>query len=56
VLGGGVGAVVGAGIGAGASTIWWLKQDRQLEVPEHTSLVFDLTEPLPLAPAMAANR
>jgi hypothetical protein len=54
MMGGGVGLVVGAGIGAGISTVWWFKQDRQETVPQHTGLVFDITEPMPITPTMAA--
>lgn len=50
VLGGGVGALVGAGIGAGVSTVWWLKQDRQTHLPKDTTIVFNLTTPLPITP------
>jgi len=50
VVGGGVGAVVGLGVGAGAATIWWLKHDRQQELPSGTSIVFTLNNPLQLAP------
>ena len=50
VVGGGVGAVVGLGVGAGVATIWWLKHDRQQELPSGTSIVFTLNTPLQLAP------
>jgi hypothetical protein len=50
VVGGGVGAVVGLGVGAGAATVWWLKRDRQQELPSGTSIVFTLNTPLQLAP------
>jgi hypothetical protein len=50
VVGGGVGAVVGLGVGAGVATIWWLKHDRQQELPTGTSIVFTLNTPLQLAP------
>ena len=50
VVGGGVGAVVGLGVGAGVATVWWLKHDRQQELPSGTSIVFTLNTPLQLAP------
>ena len=50
VVGGGVGAVVGLGVGAGAATVWWLRHDRQQELPSGTSSVFTLNTPLQLAP------
>jgi hypothetical protein len=50
VVGGGVGAVVGLGVGAGAATVWWLRHDRQQELPIGTSIVFTLNTPLQLAP------
>lgn len=46
MMAGGVGALVGAGIGAGASTILWLKQDRQEALPQNSLLVFSLTTPM----------
>lgn len=46
-----VGTVVGAGIGAGASTVVWLKQDRQEALPKNSELVFSLTRALPLKPS-----
>jgi hypothetical protein len=51
VIGGGVGAVVGLGVGAGAATIWWLKHDRQQELASGTSIVFTLNTPLQISPA-----
>ncbi len=50
VIAGPVGAGVGLGVGAGAATIWWLKHDRQQELPSGTSIVFTLNTPLQLAP------
>jgi hypothetical protein len=44
------GALVGAGIGAGVSTILWLKADRQTELPSDTTLVLALEAPLPIEP------
>lgn len=49
VIAGPVGAGVGLGVGAGASAIWWLKHDRQQELPAGTSIVFTLNTPLQLA-------
>jgi hypothetical protein len=49
VVAGPVGAGVGLGVGAGASAIWWLKHDRQQELPSGTSIVFTLNTPLQLA-------
>ncbi|AFL88396.1 hypothetical protein Terro_2489 [Terriglobus roseus DSM 18391] len=46
IIGGAPGALIGAGVGAGLSTAWWLKQDRQARVPEGTVLVISLTEPM----------
>ena len=51
VIGGGVGAVVGLGVGAGVATVWWLKHDRQQELPSGTEMVFTLNNPLHLSPA-----
>ncbi len=50
VIAGPVGAGVGLGVGAGAATIWWLKHDRQQELPTGTQIVFTLNTPLQLAP------
>ena len=46
VLGGWPGALVGAGVSAGISTVVWLRQDHQTEVPAGTSLTLQLTQPL----------
>jgi hypothetical protein len=51
MIGGGVGAVVGLGVGAGAATIWWLRRDRQQELPTGTEIVFTLNTPLQCNPA-----
>ena len=51
VVGGGVGAVVGLGVGAGVAGIWWLKHDRQQELPNGTEIVFTLNTPLQINPA-----
>ncbi len=50
VIGGVPGALVGAGIGAGVGTVWWLKQDRQTQLPADTLLVMSLTTPMPIRP------
>jgi len=50
VLGGVPGFFIGAGIGAGVSTAWWLKQDRQEVVPENTGIIFSLSAPMSLTP------
>jgi hypothetical protein len=51
MIGGGVGAVVGLGVGAGAATVWWLRRDREQELPTGTEIVFTLNTPLQLNPA-----
>jgi hypothetical protein len=48
VIGGPVGAGIGLGVGAGAATIWWLRHDRQQELPTGTQMVFTLNTPLQL--------
>ena len=50
VLGGVPGFFIGAGIGAGVSTAWWLKQDRQEVVPENTGIIFSLSVPMQITP------
>lgn len=40
------GALVGAGVGAGVSTVLWLKQDRQASLPKGTELSLELNRPL----------
>jgi hypothetical protein len=50
VIAGPVGAGVGLGVGAGVATVWWLKHDRQQELPAGTQIVFTLNTPLQLAP------
>jgi hypothetical protein len=52
VIGGGVGAVVGLGVGAGVAGVWWLKHDRQQELPAGTEIVFTLNNPLHITPAI----
>jgi hypothetical protein len=51
VIGGGVGAVVGLGVGAGVAGVWWLKHDRQQELPTGTEIVFTLDSSLQINPA-----
>ena len=53
MIAGGVGALVGLGVGAGAVTVWWLKHDRQQELPSGTPIVFTLDTPLHLYPSAA---
>jgi hypothetical protein len=50
VIAGPVGAGVGLGVGAGVATVWWLKHDRQQELPSGTQIVFTLNTPLQLNP------
>lgn len=45
VIAGVPGALVGAGVGAGISTVWWLKQDRQLHIAKDSTMVFQMTSP-----------
>jgi hypothetical protein len=54
LIAGPAGAIVGAGVGAGVSTVVWLKQDRQAELPKDLQLIFSLTEPMSITPATAA--
>ena len=51
VFGGVPGFFIGAGIGAGVSTVWWLKQDRQEVVPENTGIIFSLNTPMQTTPS-----
>jgi hypothetical protein len=51
LAGGSIGAVVGFGVGAGIATAWWLRQDRLVEVPGGTKMVFTLDSPLQINPA-----
>ncbi len=46
IVGGWPGAVIGAGVGLGVSTVVWLKQDRQADMPVGTKVVFALTKPM----------
>ena len=50
VVAGVPGALVGAGIGAGATAIVWFKQDRQAQLPKDLGVIFGLTEPLSVSP------
>jgi hypothetical protein len=54
MIAGPAGALVGAGVGAGVSTVVWLKQDRQAELPKDLQIIFSLTEPMSVTPASAA--
>jgi hypothetical protein len=54
LIAGPAGALVGAGVGAGVSTIVWLKQDRQAELPKDLGLIFSLTEPMSITPTSAS--
>jgi hypothetical protein len=54
LIAGPAGALVGAGVGAGVSTVIWLKQDRQAELPKNLQLIFSLTEPMSVTPTTAA--
>jgi hypothetical protein len=54
MIAGPAGALVGAGVGAGVSTVVWLKQDRQAELPKDLQIIFSLTEPMSVTPATAA--
>jgi hypothetical protein len=48
MIGGGVGAVVGLGVGAGVGAVWWLRRDRQQNLPKGTEIVFMLDNSLQL--------
>ena len=50
VFGGVPGFFIGGAIGAGVSTAWWLKQDRQEVVPENTGIIFSLSVPMIITP------
>jgi hypothetical protein len=54
-MGGVPGALIGAGVGAGAATVVWLRQDTQAELPRDLELVFSLTEPMNVTPLGGAN-
>jgi hypothetical protein len=47
------GALIGAGVGAGVSTVVWLRQDRQAVLPKDLGVVFSLTEPMSVTPVNA---
>ncbi len=56
LIAGPAGALVGAGLGAGVSTVLWLKQDRQTQLPADALLVLALSSPLRLtSPAREPN-
>ncbi len=55
MMAGPAGALVGAGLGAGVSTIVWLRQDRQAELPRDLGLVFSLTEPMSVPSGNTGN-
>ncbi len=56
VIGGVPGALIGGGIGAGVSTVWWLKQDRQEVIPQNTGIVFSLSIPMSVTPITLGTR
>lgn len=56
VFGGVPGALIGGGIGAGVSTVWWLKQDRQEVIPQNTGIVFSLNIPMTMSPITMGTR
>jgi len=56
VIGGVPGALIGGGIGAGVSTVWWLKQDRQEVIPQNTEIVFSLSVPMVMQPMTMGTR
>ncbi len=56
MVGGVPGALIGGGIGAGVSTVWWLKQDRQEVIPQNTEIVFSLNVPMVLQPMTIGTR
>jgi hypothetical protein len=49
-VGGGVGAVVGTAVGAGIVTAHWLRTNWSANLPENSTVVFSLTDPMPLNP------
>jgi hypothetical protein len=50
-VGGGVGAVVGTAVGAGIVTAHWLRTNWSANVPQDSTVVFSLTDPMFLTPA-----
>jgi cytochrome b len=55
IVGGLPGALIGAGVGVGVSTVVWMRQDRQADLPQGLGVVFCLTEPMrttPMSPYM----
>jgi hypothetical protein len=50
-VGGGVGAVVGTAVGAGVVTAHWLRTTWSANLPEASTVVFSLTDPMFLVPA-----
>jgi hypothetical protein len=53
VMGGVPGALIGAGVGASVSTVVWMRQDRQADLPKDLGVVFSLTEPMRVTPMSA---
>lgn len=51
LMAGPAGALVGAGVGAGAAAIVWFKQDRQATLPKDLGVIFSLTAPLSVTPS-----
>ena len=49
-VGGGVGAVVGTAVGAGVVTAHWLRTNWSANLPESSTVVFSLTDPMFLNP------
>jgi hypothetical protein len=47
-VGGGVGAVVGTAVGAGVVTAHWLRTNWSANLPENSTVVFSLTDPMSL--------
>jgi hypothetical protein len=50
-IGGGVGAVVGTAVGGGLVTAHWLRTNWSANLPESSTVVFSLTDPMFLTPA-----
>jgi len=49
-VGGGVGAVVGTAVGAGIITAHWLRTNWSANLPENSTVIFSLTDPMFLNP------